>query len=95
MANVVMFWHGGLSYAAPDTSDKRDAEQFDSLASAKRAFAARTNDSYYPCVDGDTPDDGGPTAWVFIGRVKDVLGADYPDYVLSFGPRGGVICERA
>ena len=93
MAKVTMFWHGGSSYACFDTNSKRDAEQFDSLAAAKRAFASRPNDSYYPCVDEVSPDEGGPEAWIFIGA--NVLGQDYPDFILSFGKRGGVVCSRA
>ena len=89
---VTMFWSGGSNYAGFDTSSERDAENFDSLAAAKRAFSARTNDSYYPCVEDDVPEDGGPEAWIFIG--ENVLGQDCPDRVLRFGPRGGVIVER-
>lgn len=90
---VTMFWHGGSSYAVFDTHSKRDAEQFDSLADAKRAFGARSHDSYYPCVDEIAPEDGGPEAWIFLGA--DVIGAEYPDRILRFGKRGAVVCERA
>ena len=93
MAKVTMFWHGGSSYACFDTSSKRDAETFDSLESAKRAFAARTSDRYYPCVGESSPDDGGPSAWIFKGA--NVIGAECPDFVLSFGPRGGVRVDPA
>lgn len=92
---VTMFWHGGSSYACFDTHSKRDAEQYNSLKDAISAFAGRSNgqDSYYPCVSEDSPENGGPEAWVFIGA--NVIGADYPDRILRFGRRGGVICERA
>lgn len=89
-----MFWNGGSSYACFDTSDPKDAEVFDSLEQAKQAFAARTDDSYYPCVDECEPEDGGPEAWIFFGDSHPVLGGDYPDRVMRFGPRGGVVVER-
>jgi hypothetical protein len=92
---VTMFWHGGSNYACFDTHNEADAEEFDSIESAKRAFAARSNDSYYPCVDECSPDDGGPEAWIFKGAAKDNIGAEYPDFTMSFGPRGGVRVARA
>ena len=91
---VTMFWHGGSSYAAPDTSDPRDAEQFASLADARRAFRARLSDPYYPCVSDNAPEDGGPEAWIVFGRKCDALGTDYPDRIMRFGLRGGVVVER-
>lgn len=92
---VTMFWHGGSSYAQPDTHSARDAEEFDSLRAAKRAFESRTSDSHYPCVDDIPEDDGGPSAWLFKGAAADCLGADYPDFTMCFGPRGGVQVSRA
>lgn len=91
---VTMFWHGGSSYACFDVHNKRDAEQFNSLAAAKRAFASRSNgrDSYYPCVNECSPEDGGPEAWIFLGA--NVIGQEYPDRILRFGKRGAVVCER-
>jgi hypothetical protein len=94
---VTMFWHGGSGYAAPDMHSERDAEVFDSIADAKRAFAARADhDPYYPCVDDCSPEDSGPEAWLFFGKPSDhpILGAEYPDRLLSFGPRGGVVVSR-
>jgi hypothetical protein len=95
MTTVTMFWHGGSSYATFDTHNPDDAEQFDSLAKAKRAFAARLSNSHYPCVEDSAPDEGGPEAWVFKGPKKDCIGADYPDFLMSFGPRGGVVVVPA
>jgi hypothetical protein len=92
---VTMFWFGGSSYAMFDTHNPRDAEEFDSMRAARNAFAARTNDSYYPCVDEESPDDGGPEAWIFKGPAKQNIGAEYPDFTMSFGPRGGVRVTRA
>ena len=89
---VTMFWHGGSSYGAPDMHSARDAEVFDSIKDAKRSFAARADhDPYYPCVDDCAPEDGGPEAWLFFGKDHPIIGQEYPDAVLSFGPRGGVI----
>jgi hypothetical protein len=95
---VTMFWHGGSSYAAPDTHSARDAEVFDSIAAARRSFAARADhDPYYPCVNDDDPQDGGPEATLYFGKPADhpIIGQDYPDRIVRFGPRGGVIVERA
>lgn len=91
---VTMFWNGGSSYACFDTHSADDAEVFESLERAKRAFQNRLNDSYYPCVEDCAPDEGGPEAWVFFGESHPVIGQECPDRVLRFGPRGGVICER-
>lgn len=79
---VTMLWYGGTSYAAPSAED---AEHFSSLKSAKNTFWHRADfDPRYPCVES-------PEAHIFIGNAV----ADYPDFVLSLGPRGGVRCERA
>lgn len=92
---VTTFWHGGSSYAPFDTHEPRDAEQFASLKDARDAFRARLCDPYYPCVQLAPPDEGGPEAWIFIGRKRDCIGAEYPDRIMRFGPRGGVIVEVA
>ena len=78
-----MLWHGGSSYAAPTIND---AESFASLAEAKRDFISRLGNPYYPCVTRETEENGGPSAWIFYGTEA----GDYPDSVLSFGPRGGL-----
>ena len=90
---VTMFWYGGNSYAVFDVHDRRDAEVYDSLADARRAFSSRTHDPYTPCVSDDSPDNGGPEAWLFFGESHPVIGQEYPDRVMRFGPRGGVIVE--
>jgi hypothetical protein len=96
---VTMFWHGGSSYAGFDLHSNRDAEVFDTIEDAKRAFNARAGgrDAYYPCVDECSPDDGGPEAWLFFGKPEEhpIIGQEYPDRVMSFGPRGGLIVSRA
>ena len=64
-------------------------EQFDTLADCKAAFASEI---YEAQRFGAGYDNGaGPgTAWVFVGHEA----GDYPDYVLTIGPRGAVNCER-
>jgi hypothetical protein len=85
---VTMFWHGGSNYACFDTHNPKDAEEFNSIGEARRVFESRADfDPYYPCVES-------PEAWLCKGSAKSNLGAEYPDYVLSIGPRGGVHCSR-
>lgn len=82
MARVTMLWFGGVNYATPGESD---AETFRTLKDAKDAFWRRADfDPYYPCVEA-------PEAHIWYG--KEV--GDYPDLVLSLGPKGAVRCERA
>lgn len=87
---VTMFFHGGSSYAPFDTLDPRDAEEFATLAAAKSAFESRADrsDPYYPCVES-------PAAWICKGPAARNIGAEYPDLILTLGPRGAVRCERA
>lgn len=88
---VYALWHGGSSYAAPEYSD---LEVFDSLADFKAEFLSRLSNSYYPCVTEESPDMGGPSAWVFLGT-KPEDGDLYPDRVAYFGPRGGFHLDPA
>ena len=86
-----MLWHGGCGYAPADQFNRVDCERFDSLATAKHEFKARLHDSYYPCVDHDTPENGGPSAWLCFDDPFEV-GDLCPDRVLEFGTRGGLTC---
>ena len=86
---VTWLWHGGSSYAVFDVHNPDDVERFPSLAAAKEEFLSRLSDPYYPCVYADTPEHGGPEAWCFYG---DEVG-EYPDFILYFGPRGGIRVE--
>lgn len=93
----VMLWHGGASYASFDA--ERDGEHFPSIAAAMRAFERRQWDSYYPCVYSDTPENGGPEAWLIFANERTwatIKGSGdlYPDRTLAFGPRGGIRMER-
>jgi len=94
LMKVTMFWHGGSSYACFSVHEPKDADVFDSLANAKRDFANRVHDPYTPCVSEDLPENGGPEAWLFFGKAHPVIGQEYPDAILSFGPRRGVRMER-
>lgn len=87
MPYVTMYWNGGSGYAPADVHDSSQGEVFRSLAGAVREFSYRRHDRRYPCVDIATCE-----AWIFKGA--DVVGEEYPDIVLRFGPRGGVIIER-
>jgi hypothetical protein len=93
MAKVWMLWHGGASYSAPDTFNRRDCEAFASLRGAREDFARRPGDSYYPGCEAVPVEAGGPSAWIFFSDPFN-SGDAYPDRVLSFGPRGGVRMEN-
>lgn len=94
---VTMYWYGGSSYAVPDVHDEsgRHAEVFCSLAAAKREFISRASSHYYPGVSECEPADGGPEAHIFAGKSRKhpVIGEEYPDMIMRFGPRGGVRVE--
>ena len=79
-----MFFHGGHSYAPFDVHNGTP-ERFDTLEDARWAFESRTVgfDRYYPCTDETA------TAWLFAEDPRRT-GADYPDRVITLGPRNGV-----
>ena len=89
-----MYWHGGSSYRPSDPHNPADGEIFASIKEAKASFASRPGDSYYPCVSDENEENGGPSAWLFLSDNPEEIAAQrpdpYPDYVMSFGPRGGV-----
>jgi hypothetical protein len=87
---VTWLWHGGSSYAVFDVNNPDDVERFPSISAAMNEFSSRLSDPYFPCVYADTPEMGGPSAWCFYG---DDVG-DYPDFIISCGPRGGVRRDR-
>ena len=85
-----MLWNGGSGYGAADAFNREDCERFPTLAAAKHHFISRLNDNYYPCVENDTPENGGPSAWLCFYdpfEIGDLL----PDRVLELGPRGGLV----
>lgn len=80
---VTSYWFGGTSYALPDSND---VEHFNNLQEAKDALQARLTDYHYPCVCHDS------YMWIAIGILESF---DLPDYIISFGPRGGIKTERS
>lgn len=92
---VTMFWYGGSSYGMFDVHDPKDALVFNSIREAKDWFAGRPGSPYTPCVSEATQDNEGPVAWLFFGDTHPVIGEEYPDCIITFGPRGGVRVEKA
>lgn len=89
MSRYRAYIFGGSSYAAPSFDDKPDFT-FASLAEARRAMDRVPHDPCFPCVSDIPPDDGGPEMYLFrVGNDSDM-----PDFMLTFGPRGGVKVER-
>ena len=85
-----MLFHGGHSYSAPSVHDDTP-EFFDTLEAAKWAFEARTSGYHshlYPCTDETA------TAWLFADNPRKT-GCEYPDRIITLGPRNGVRLERA
>lgn len=84
-------WYGGPSYA-PSYHD--EAEAFPSLRAAADEHWRREcgSDPYYPTVtDSET--------WLYgpfpAGTPRESVSFDYPDRIITIGPRGGVRVERA
>jgi hypothetical protein len=100
-------WNGGSGYGPSDLVS--DLESFASLEDARQALRSRRDYGYgfrqsfefvnrdpesvfTPCVEDDS------SMWVWFGA--DVVDGvtyvpEYPDRVVSFGPRGGVRVEHA
>lgn len=89
-----------------------DVKEFDTKRALCDWFDGVPDDRFYVHPPRDTPDNGGPGAWVFgydpvkwavdnlcttyhsrTGETE--LNDLYPDYILSFGPRGGIHMTRA
>jgi hypothetical protein len=86
---VYGLWCGGSSYSAPEV--ERDTEEFDSIQEAKGTFQRRyDNDDYpaTPCVSDESE------MHLFFSDPRE-MDDPYPDRVLRFGPRGGVIMDAA
>jgi hypothetical protein len=83
-----MLFHGGHSYSASSVHDDTP-EFFDTLEAAKWAFESRTVgfDRRYPCTD-ETAE-----AWLFAADPRKT-GCEYPDRIITLGPRNGVRLER-
>lgn len=80
-------WHGGGSYSTPDV--EKHTEEAASLAQVRRIVESRCNrDPYYPCVDRETTE-----AQVFFVDPRGTRDP-YPDRIVRFGRRGGIVTER-
>lgn len=101
---IFAVWHGGASYAEPMIPDH--VETFSSLQAARDEFESRcdrwatfhyadgrTDETETPCVSRDIPEQGGPemTVWLYDPRESD---DPYPDRLIHFGPKGGILTER-
>lgn len=104
---IYALWHGGNGYTHGDIVG--DLETFGGLAAARDALRERlergdtwkmrfeyvnrdAGDVYTPCVS----DDCGMWVWFAADVIEGVTYVpEYPDRVLSIGPRGGVRMERA
>jgi hypothetical protein len=90
---IWIVWHGGSWYPLAEIAT--DVEHFDSLKAAIASFngCAESWNTYYPCVEREPADGGGPSAWIFFCNPTDEShgpGDPYPDRILEYGPRGGL-----
>lgn len=76
---TICFLREGSDYLA-------DANEYQTLEAAKRSFRVGAEEL---AKYGQTLE-----ASIHIARSIDEV-HEYPDYVLSLGPRGGLVCERA
>jgi hypothetical protein len=83
---VWMQWWGGYNYGHGEIDE---SEVFDSLKAARDEFWRRFNrfDSYYPCVGEESE------ARIYFSDPAEMRDP-YPDRLMRFGPRGGVVVER-
>lgn len=97
---VFALWHGGASYSVSSIHDN-DLEQFESIAAAEYAFrdrfdsnGRRTVDFHYVQREPDSTYvpavDESSTMDIYKYDPRESDGDAYPDFQLSFGPRGGV-----
>lgn len=97
-------WHGGASYSAPSIPD--DVEIFPSLADAVAEFDnraagralyhyadGRTDDTETDAVSRKPAENGGPTMTVWHYDPREERDP-YPDRVIEFGPKGGILVKR-
>jgi hypothetical protein len=91
-------FYGGSSYSYTHITNK-SVEEFASLQEAQKTFWSRTNfDPHYPCTDETaeiqiTFED--PRVYGKHSMLDDTLiEFGYPDRIIRFGPRGGIIVER-
>ena len=85
---VYGIWYGGSSYVVPSIYNEDDIEEFDSLEDAKGTLYSRHNGcgGYTPCVTDESE--------IHLWRENPYeTGQEYPDKIISFGPRGGIRVE--
>lgn len=93
-------WYGGSSYVWGDADN---LEVFSSIKEARNALANRRDLGYsfrqtFRYVDGRVEHDFTPVVgndselWLYFD--SRVGGDMYPDRIIKFGPRGGVVVER-
>jgi hypothetical protein len=91
-------WHGGGSYVG---GGQESREVFPSINAAREAFYSRYRNGYafrqtFNYADGRTESVLCP-AVDETSEIRLYFGGpdqDYPDRVIKFGPRGGIIVER-
>lgn len=110
MSTVYGVWRGGLNYGASDVETDLEtfaslADAIAAMRSRERsghhfrqsfAFVNRPpEDVYCPCVGRDS------SLWIWRGAHDSdnvdhsTRVPDYPDCIISFGPRGGIRVENA
>lgn len=102
---VFGIWHGGSSYAHGGSDD---VEMFTSMSDAMNEFRNRAEHgrgtfAYVnrpecitgtPAVDRTTAEHGGPTLWLYFRNPTGERDA-YPDRVVEYGTRGGIVVTEA
>jgi hypothetical protein len=83
------YLNGGSSYSCADWFGTPDALPA-SLAAAREVLGDVLHDPYYPCISPVPAELGGPELVLFHAENT----SDYPDYIVSFGPRGGIRVSR-
>lgn len=86
---VYTLWHGGSGSYMPG-SIPDDVEAFPSIAAAAREHERRQSggDPFYPAVGSDS------ATWVYLYEPSE-FEDNYPDRIITTGPRGGTRIERA
>lgn len=81
---VSVMWWGGRNYSHPTIDD---IEHFNSLKEAKEVFLNRYNNTDFstPYVSDNC------NMCVAVGTVDYM---ELPDYIISLGPRGGMIIDK-
>ena len=91
MGRIAMVAWYGYSYSPGSVHDRDSIEYFDSIKAAADMFAARIEgDTRFPCVDADVA-----RAHLYrVYREDGDISNEYPNYVVTIGPRGGAQVTR-